>query len=397
MPNYRRGRPRKYAVYDALLASLPRLMTKRPKYVNGIGVFRGSKGDTAWIKVRLPEGGAYKGKSYQPSDAVEIKLGHLSSWSWEQLEAKRDDLQGRADRGEQLEDQAPVVFEEWATRWLERARSRLRSHKLVEVHLKEHLLPRFGEVPINAINVADLNSWIAEKLRIQKPATVKRELDTLKVILNDAVRSGLIETNPCRHADPIRGIVGRQRFLDGNELVRLLAAADNVADWLPDFILWCIHSGMRKGEVRSLLWSDIRTLEDGRTFAQVRTSKSDQPRMVTCTQTMKDVVERQAARRLEGDDRVFPISAMTLRRKWEKARKLAELDDVTLHDLRRTHSTYAAAAGVDLRTLAGRLGHTDLTMLQKHYAALVGSAEAEAADKIERIFHPMVHGNDGRS
>ena len=136
MPNHRRGRPRKYAEYDALLASLPKPMTKRPKYVNGIGVFRGSKGDTAWIKVRLPQGGAYKGKSYRTGDAVEIKLGHLSSWSWEQLEAKRDDLQGRADRGEQLEDQAPVVFEEWATRWLERARSRLRSHKLVEVHLK---------------------------------------------------------------------------------------------------------------------------------------------------------------------------------------------------------------------------------------------------------------------
>ena len=101
-------------------------------------------------------------------------------------------------------------------------------------------------------------------------------------------------------------------------------------------------------------------------------------------------------RRVEGDDRVFPISAMTLRRKWEKARKLAELEDVTLHDLRRTHSTYAAAGGVDLRTLAGRLGHTDLTMLQKHYAALVGSAEAEAADKIEQLFGKVIHGNDDR-
>jgi integrase len=40
---------------------------------------------------------------------------------------------------------------------------------------------------------------------------------------------------------------------------------------------------------------------------------------------------------------------MTLRRKWEKARKTAGLEDVTLHDLRRTHGTLAAAAGVDVR------------------------------------------------
>ena len=74
--------------------------------------------------------------------------------------------------------------------------------------------------------------------------------------------------------------MARQRFLDGDELVRLLASAQDVAEWLPDFILWGVHSGMRKGEVRALLWSDIRALEDGRSFAQVRTSKSDQPRMV---------------------------------------------------------------------------------------------------------------------
>ena len=108
--------------------------------------------------------------------------------------------------------------------------------------------------------------------------------------------------------------------------------------------------------------------------------------MVTCTATMKEILERQKARHVDGDDRVFPVSAMTLRRKWEKARKEAGLEDVTVHDLRRTHSSYSAAAGVDLRTLAARIGHTDLSMLQKHYAALVGSAETEAAVKIEAVF-----------
>ncbi len=137
------------------------------------------------------------------------------------------------------------------------------------------------------------------------------------------------------------------------------------------------------------MWSDIRALEDGRTFAQIGTSKSGQPRIVSCTQTMKEILERQRERRVDGNNHVFPVSAMTLRRKWEKARKLAGLEDVTLHDLRRTHSTHAAAAGVDLRTLAGRIGHTDLTMLHKHYAAIVGSADAEAAETVQRVFDRM--------
>ena len=80
---------------------------------------------------------------------------------------------------------------------------------------------------------------------------------------------------------------------------------------------------------------------------------------------------------------------MTLRRKWERIRELANLSDVTLHDLRRTHATHAAAAGVDLRTLADRIGHGSLTMLQRHYAAVVGTASGEAAEKVQRAFDDL--------
>src|SRR5882762_3032928 len=67
-------------------------------------------------------------------------------------------------------------------------------------------------------------------------------------------------------------------------------------------------------------------------------------------------------------------------------RASAGLQDATIHDLRRTHTTHAAALGVDLRTLAGRIGHADLTMIERVYAQVVGSASEEAAEKIEKAF-----------
>ncbi len=105
-----------------------------------------------------------------------------------------------------------------------------------------------------------------------------------------------------------------------------------------------------------MLWSDVRVLSDDRQIVQIQKSKSDQPRIVVCTATMTEIIERQKQRKRDNDERVFPIARMTLRRKWEAARREAGLEDVTIHDLRRTHSTQAAVAGVDLRTLAGRLG-----------------------------------------
>jgi len=382
----RRGRPSRYAEYDELVASLPAVMDKRPKYLNGIGVFRGSRGITAWLKVRLPHGGILKGKSYPPDASVEIKLGNLESWDWEQLTQKHLGLQGKADRGEALEDAPDVVFADYAEEWFARAAKRVRAVSTERITIRKHLIPVFGRFGIKQISTAEVNRWIAKRLGVSKPSTVQREFNTLRAILNDAVRSGLIEKSPTQNADPIRGAVARQRFLTNEELVALLAIAEKEAGWLPDFILWAVHSGMRKGEMQALAWADIRELSPDRVVVDVKHSKSGQPRLVVATRTMRDILGRQKGRKIAGDDRVFPITKMTLRRRWEAARASAGLKDVTIHDLRRTHSTHAAIAGVDLRTLAGRIGHADLSMLQKHYAALVGSAGEEAAEKIERAF-----------
>ena len=382
----RRGRPSRFAEYDQLVASLPPAMGKRPKYLNGIGVFRGSRGITAWLKIRLPNGGTLKGKTYPASASVEIKVGSLDSWSWDQLTDKHRELQGKADRGDLLEEAPDVTFAIFATDWLARAESRLRAHDTAHIHVHKHLIPAFGAIPLRRISLADVNRWIARQLKGAAPGTVKRQFNTLRAILNDAVRSGLIEKSPTQNADPIRGAFARQRFLTNEELVGLLAVAETEAEWLPDFILWAVHSGMRKGEVQALTWRDVRALGPDRVFVEIRNSKSGQPRMVTTTKTMREILARQKGRRVAGDERVFGISKMTLRRRWEAARHKAGLGDVTIHDLRRTHSTHAAISGVDLRTLAARIGHTDLSMLHKHYAAVVGSASDEAAEKIEKAF-----------
>lgn len=385
-----RGRPRKFAEFDAFYADLPKVMDKRPRYLNGVGVFRGAKGDSAWVKLNLPNGAAFDGKSYPPGGSIEIKLGRLTSWPWEALVAKHAELQGKADRSEPLQARAVVTFKQWSDTWLERKKESAKAYETLEIHVRVHLLPVFGSKALGTITVSDVNEWITGQLAAAAPGTVKRQFSTLRAILNSAVRAGHISINPCGHAETIRGVQGRQRFLDGKELGKLLKIARAENEWLADYILWCIHSGMRKSEIRRLTWQDVRVLDAKQTVIQIPITKADQPRWITATATMSSILKRQKRCRVAGDNRVFPVSAMTLRRKWEQARKSAELGDVTLHDLRRTHSTHAAAAGVDLRTLADRLGHADLSMLQKHYAAVVGSSATEAANTIQKTFDRLM-------
>jgi hypothetical protein len=107
-----RGRPRRYAQLEHLRDNPPPNHGKRPHYINGIGLLHGRRGITAYIKIRL-QGFASK----------EIKIGSLSSFTWDQLEAARVLLQGKADRGEPLKDKKPITFEDQVTDWLSRKKN----------------------------------------------------------------------------------------------------------------------------------------------------------------------------------------------------------------------------------------------------------------------------------
>ena len=380
-----RGRPRRFSEYEKLIESLPQEVMRRPKYVKGIGVFRGSRGDTAWVKIRLPRGTTLGDKYYPPGSSTEMKLGRLTSWSWEQLERQRDELQGRADRGEPLKKVELPIFSDWAESWLDQNKNRLRSYSIVKIHVHKQLIPQFGASRIDQLTVGAINAWLSNRLGIVRPSTAKRELSTLSSILGAAVKAQLVPKNIVADTNAVTGITPRQRFLDTSEFAKLMSKAFSLDALLADFLLWLAHSGMRKSEVFNLRVDDVKQIS-GNTYAVVvRKSKTDQGRIFNCTTTMVEIFKRRSKDK-PAVAALFSISRMTLRRRWEEVRQIVGIPDVNMHDLRRTHATLAAAAGVDLRTLAHRLGHSNLSMLEKHYAAVVGSASKEAANTVEEIF-----------
>lgn len=386
------GRPGRYAKFEAFEASLPKLMSKRPAYCDGIGIFTGATSATVWVKVRLPRGGAYRGRSIAVGGSVEHKLGKRASWDWPQLIAERDRLQGLADRGEPLEAQEVETFASYALAWLERKKPTLKSYGVTNGHVASALNPTFGRKALNAITVTDVHGWIGKQSAKVKPATVQRQLATFNAILNDAVRSGIIERNPSDRADRIKGIEPRQRFVTEEEWQGILKAADKIEreqeaekerkpkqirGWLRHYVAWAYESGMRRAEIHGLTWDRVRKVSDETTVIEVVSTKTSRPRFVTCTAGMVAILASlEELDRADGDDRLFPVSMTTLKRSLTKLWKATGLQDVRLHDLRRTHATILIQRNVDPRTVAGRLGHSGTAMLAKHYAVDLGDMEA---------------------
>jgi integrase len=365
------GRPGRYAKFECFEANLPDVMKKRPSYCDGIGLFNGATGCTVWLKIRMPVGGVYNGRMVPIGGSVEIKKGKRASWTWQELIEERDRLQKLADHGEALEATQTPSFAAHAGEWLERKKSTLKSFGVTKGNVNRSLIPAFGKMALDAITVGDVNKWIGKQRVTLKPATVQRELNTFNAIMNDAVKNGLIDRNPATWADKPKGAEARQRFVTMDEYKTILATCDQIEreqeekseqtphrikGWLRHFVSWAYNSGMRRAEILALQWQSVREVDEEHTVVEVLNTKGNKSRFVSCTLEMKAILKAlEALPRMEGDDRLFPLSMTTLKRNLAALWKATGLKDVRLHDLRRSHATILMSKGIDPRTIAGRL------------------------------------------
>ncbi len=84
----------------------------------------------------------------------------------------------------------------------------------------------------------------------------------------------------------------------------------------------------------------------------------------------------------------------TVRKHFAEAAKDAGLEDVRLHDLRRTVMTNAAAAGVGTHVLRDLLGHKTTAMADRYIRA-VGNPVRDAREQVGAAMAAMMAGESG--
>jgi hypothetical protein len=170
---------------------------------------------------------------------------------------------------EELE-RAPAVaerltVEEIGTRYIQhltalgRRRSTLQDYKS---YLRVHLVPFFGEVPLEKIGRSDVEDFIAEKLGDRKaPKSVRNYLGLLHSLFAYAEKQEWTRGNPCKLVEQ-PGDDDRDldiRFLDVEELEALLRSVPDGGLRPIDRALYltAAMTGLRQGELLGLRWRDI--------------------------------------------------------------------------------------------------------------------------------------------
>ncbi|MEE9136229.1 MAG: site-specific integrase, partial [Gammaproteobacteria bacterium] len=240
--------------------------------------------------------------------------------------------------------------------------------------------------------------------------TVLHHHRVLSQALQRAVKWRLLTQNPASAAEPPKPVKKEFRVLDGNETAALLEAAKGLRLYAP--VMLAVTTGLRRGEVVGLKWSDIDLKEPAlrvrRAIGQVNGKISVKPpkteksrrTVVLLNQTVRDLkrhlLQQKKARLQLGptynkDDWVFPTQLGevwkpdSLTSAFRKFVARTGSGPLRFQDLRHTHATLLLRDGIYVKVVSERLGHASVAVTLDTYAHVLPGMQGEAAARLDAI------------
>jgi integrase len=302
--------------------------------------------------------------------------------------------------------------------WLAHVRTRVRptTYEGYEVLVRLHIAPSLGQLLLADVRPLHLQRLYGALLageggRPLSGGTVLNAHLVLTQALGQAVRWGLIGTNPAAGAQPPRPRRAELAAVDAALADRILEAASGSRIELA--VALALSTGMRRGEILALRWSDLdaaretahvrRTVQPtsaGLVFTEPKTRRSR--RAVALPRFLGRFFDRQreaqAARRAkvgaawrEHDLLVdghlgAPMNPDTFSAAWRKLVREHGLPHVRFHDLRHAHATLMLLKGVHPKIVSERLGHASIGITLDTYSHVLPSMQQEAAEAADELF-----------
>lgn len=254
-----------------------------------------------------------------------------------------------------------IFLSEFTKEYLEfsRVNKRPKTHRLDQM-ATQNFLRLFGDLRLGEITSVHLEKYKTARLNEVSLSTVNRELATLKHMFGLAVKWGYLLADPAKEIKKVKEPPGRVRYLANDEIKALLQECKQ--DYLDAIVLIAINTGMRKGEILGLLWSDM-DLENR--IIHITESKNHQRRDIPINDLLLDALKNykmKNGKTLNG--RIFPYQ--DIKRAFQGACARAGIKDFRFHDLRHTFASYLVMSGVDLATVKELLGHSSIEMTLRY-------------------------------
>jgi integrase len=247
------------------------------------------------------------------------------------------------------------------------------------------------------------------------PRTVQHTHRVLKQALRQAVQWRLLAVNPCEAVEPPKVEEPEIEVLSQGEVATLLRAAEGGRMYAP--ILLALTTGMRRGEVLGVRWSDVdldgATLRVEQAVEQTKAGLRFKPpktkrsrRTITLPALTVTALRRHRAQQAEerlalglagADDwLVFTrydgatVEPRFFTKSFTRLAASAGLPHVTFHGLRHTHVTQLLAAGEHVKVVSERAGHSSVAVTLQIYAHTIPGMQTGVADRLDAALRLVI-------
>jgi integrase len=231
----------------------------------------------------------------------------------------------------------------------------------------------FKDKTFNQITPRDIEDFKLFRIKSVKPASVNRELETLRHVINLAKRwKRFYGENPVSVAGLMTANNQRDRVLSVEEEQRLLA---NSAPHLKVILAMALNTGMRKGEILSLTWNSI-DFDNNLFIINASNNKSKKLKKVPINSYLKTMLLELKMRnsRLINSEKIEHVflgddhkPVKEVKTAFRNACKRAKIEGLRFHDLRHTAGTRMLERGVNIVAISEILGHSSIETTRKRY------------------------------
>jgi integrase len=271
------------------------------------------------------------------------------------------------------------------------------------------------EEPLSTFNSWRIESWRRDRLKAgTKPVTLNRQVDTLRACLRKAVDWNVIEIHPLQGLKRLKvdddervrfltpaeenrlrdALVAREtklreardrfnRWREARRKSKLPARTEEFVDHIRPLVLLALNTGLRRGELFSLHWSDIN-LDGAMLTVRAAAAKSGDSRHIPLNAEALGVLRTwHRQNKPAGDAYVFPgadgARLTNVNKGWATLCKIAKVTNFRLHDCRHHFASRLVQKNVDLNTVRALLGHADLKMTLRYSHLAPGNLSAAVA------------------
>lgn len=316
-----------------------------------------------------------------------------------------------------LTEECRMTLGEWMDKWLDEYMIfKIKENTLDGYRaIVEHQIKRFlGDKQLAYLTTADIQKFY-NKIRKEgrvKPhpllgyalsdSVVRKIHMTLHEALEAAVKERFIVRNPTNGTTIPKKSYGEKQVLGDSQLDRFMEAIRKEPYWY-DFFYVEVMTGLRRGEICGLKWTDIdftagtmsirrsvsRIRYGGIAIGETKTNAGTRriimpPSVAELLKTKKDnaINEWIFPHYMKPSDPLHPDTAYN---KLKTILKSVELPLIRFHALRHTFATHATQGGVDAKTLAGILGHTNASFTLDTYTHVTADMQRNASEVVDKM------------